>query len=67
MEKIYAAFGEIDINPCAHSLSPVVARQRIMLSEGGDGLTNKWSGKIAFVNPPFSAQLKWLRRAHDEW
>lgn len=67
MSSIYAAFGEIDIDPCAHLLSPVLARRRILLSEGGDGLTDEWSGRIAYVNPPFSALLIWLRRAHDQW
>ncbi|WP_298814657.1 DNA N-6-adenine-methyltransferase [uncultured Sphingomonas sp.] len=67
MEGIYAAFGEVDLDPCGHFLSPVVARRRILLSEGGDGLTETWSGRLAFVNPPFSELLKWLRRAHDQW
>ncbi len=26
-----------------------------------------WSGRLAFVNPPFSQLLKWLRRAHEQW
>ena len=67
MENIYAAFGPIDIDPCAHRLSPVVAKRRILLDEGGDGLADDWSGRLAFVNPPFSAQLKWLQRAHEQW
>ena len=67
METIYAAFGEIDLDPCGHPLSPVVARRRIMVSEGGDGLVDEWSGKTAFVNPPFSQLLCWLRRAYDQW
>lgn len=67
MMPIYAAFGEVDIDPCAHSLSPVIARRRITLSNGGDGLVEDWSGRLAFVNPPFSQLLKWLRRAHDQW
>lgn len=67
MAGIYAAFGNIDLDPCAHLLSPVVARRRILLSEGGDGLKDDWSGKIAFVNPPYSELLKWLRRAHQQW
>ncbi len=67
MESIHAAFGDIDIDPCAHLSSPVVARRRILLSEGGDGLTEAWSGRLAFVNPPFSQLLTWLRRAHDQW
>ncbi|QBM75885.1 helix-turn-helix domain-containing protein [Sphingomonas sp. AAP5] len=67
MASIYAAFGEIDLDPCAHLLSPVVASRRILRSEGGDGLADTWSGRVAFVNPPYSELLKWLRRAHDQW
>lgn len=67
MAGIYAAFGEIDLDPCAHLLSPVIARRRILLTEGGDGLREDWSGRVAFVNPPYSELLKWLRRAHDQW
>lgn len=67
MEHIYAAFGEVDLDPCAHRLSPVIAHRRILLDEGGDGLVDPWSGRLAFVNPPFSQYLTWLRRAHDQW
>ena len=38
-----------------------------MPDEGGDGLADEWSGRLVFVNPPFSAQLVWLRRAHEQW
>lgn len=34
MTGIYAAFGDVDLDPCAHLLSPVIARRRILLSEG---------------------------------
>ena len=67
MEHIYAAFGEVECDPCAHALSSVVARRRIMLSEGGDGLVDDWSGRLAFMNPPFSALLIWLKRAFAQW
>ena len=67
MESIYAAFGEIDLDPCGHPLSPVIAKRRMMLSEGGDGLADDWSGRTAYVNPPFSALLRWLRRAYEQW
>jgi transcriptional regulator with XRE-family HTH domain len=67
LDNIYAAFGEVDLDPCAHRLSPVIAHRRIVLADGGDGLRDDWSGRLAFVNPPFSALLKWLRRAHDQW
>ena len=67
LAKIYAAFGSVDLDPCAHLLSPVIAQRRILRSEGGNGLVDDWSGRLAFVNPPFSELLKWLRRAHDQW
>lgn len=67
MAGIYEAFGAVDIDPCGHPLSPVVAHRRILPSEGGDGLTEDWSGRLAFVNPPFSELLRWLRRAHEQW
>lgn len=67
MEHIYAAFGPVDLDPCADLRSPVVARRRILLNEGGDGLVDEWSGRLAYVNPPFSNMLAWLRRAHDQW
>lgn len=64
---VHTAFGEIDLDPCAHRLSPVVAHRRILLDEGGDGLVDDWSGRLAFVNPPFSELTRWLERAHGEW
>lgn len=67
MQSVYAAFGEIDLDPCAHPLSPVVAKRKFILEDGDDGLTDVWFGKLAYVNPPFSEQLRWLRRAHEQW
>lgn len=67
MQTIYDSFGPVDVDPCGHVLSPVEARRRFLLAEGDDGLTDDWSGGVAFVNPPFSAKLPWLRRAHSQW
>lgn len=67
LDSIYQAFGAVDLDPCAHRLSPVIAARRILPDEGGDGLANAWSGRLAFVNPPFSELLKWLRRSHEQW
>lgn len=67
MANIYAAFGDVHLDPCGHPLSPVIARHRILLSEGRDGLIDDWSGVLAFVNPPYSQLLAWLRRAHEQW
>lgn len=67
MDGIYAAFGAVDLDPCADLRSPVVAGRRILLSEGGDGLAEEWTGELAYVNPPFSNMLAWLRRAFEQW
>lgn len=67
MANIYEAFGPIDLDPCANERSPVMARRRFLLSEGDDGLADPWSGRLAYVNPPFSALLVWLRRAYEQW
>ncbi|WP_373488940.1 DNA N-6-adenine-methyltransferase, partial [Blastomonas sp.] len=67
LASIYEAFGDIDLDPCAHELSPVIARRRILQSEGGDGLSEPWLGRLVYVNPPYSKLLVWLRRAHEQW
>ncbi|WP_188823799.1 DNA N-6-adenine-methyltransferase [Novosphingobium indicum] len=60
-------WGSIDIDPCAHPESPVRARRLITLQDGGDGLRDDWSGRLAFVNPPFSRAISWLQRADEMW
>lgn len=67
LAKVHDAFGAIDLDPCGHALSPVMAKRRILLEEGGDGFVDDWSGGLAFVNPPFSEMQRWLKRAHDQW
>lgn len=67
LAAIHEAFGDIDLDPCGHALSPVMAKRRFLLLDGDNGLTDDWSGRFAFVNPPFSEQQKWLRRAHEQW
>lgn len=67
LAHIDEAFGPIDFDPCAHEASPVIAARCILLSEGGDGLRDDWSGRLAYVNPPFSEFLIWLKRAHEQW
>ncbi|WP_137406034.1 DNA N-6-adenine-methyltransferase [Sphingobium sp. MP9-4] len=60
-------WGRIDLDPCAHTESPVRATRKILLSDGGDGLRDEWSGRLAYVNPPFSRMTSWLRRADEMW
>lgn len=63
-QHIVDAFGPVNLDPCAHELSPVVADRRIMPPE--DGLMASWAGtRLAFVNPPFSNLVGWLNRSVD--
>lgn len=64
LEKVW---GRIDLDPCAHIESPVRATRKILLSDGGDGLRDEWSGHLAYMNPPFSRMSSWLRRADEMW
>jgi transcriptional regulator with XRE-family HTH domain len=65
LEKITSAFGPIDIDPCGHELSAVKAGRRIVLPECG--LSTPWSGRLAYVNPPYSAVVTWMERAAAAW
>jgi transcriptional regulator with XRE-family HTH domain len=67
LEAIYKVFGPIDLDPCGHLMSPVVARRRFILAQGDDGLRDPWFGRLAFMNPPYSELLIWLSRAHEQW
>lgn len=67
LASICDAFGPIDLDPCGHELSPVVARRRLIPEHGADGLTDTWTGRLVYLNPPFSQLLLWLRRAHEQW
>jgi len=58
MEHIYAAFGEVECDPCAHALSSVVARQRIMLLTLGASTEQRV--RFASLVPGF-----WMTRAPD--
>ena len=58
MEPIYTAFGSIDLDPCGHPSSSVVATRKFILGNGDDGLRDVWFGQSVYVNPPFSAQLQ---------
>lgn len=64
LEKVW---GPIDLDPCGHIESPVRAARKILLSDGGDGLRDAWSGRFVYVNPPFSSMTSWLRRADEMW
>jgi transcriptional regulator with XRE-family HTH domain len=51
MDRIYTAFGQVDLDPCGQPLSPVIARRCIILDDDGDGLTDDWSGRPRAEHP----------------
>ncbi|PTW49204.1 DNA N-6-adenine-methyltransferase Dam [Sphingomonas faeni] len=58
------AFGPVDLDPCGHLASSVVARRRIILPE--DGLEASWTGyDFIWLNPPYSAAVVWMEKAMD--
>lgn len=67
VRAIEDSFGKIDFDPCWHKASAVNPRNYLDVRQGDDGLRDEWSGRLVFVNPPWSAQDKWLKRAYDQW
>ncbi|PLK22441.1 hypothetical protein C0V72_14885 [Porphyrobacter sp. TH134] len=67
VQAIQSAFGTVDLDPCAHSNSPMRAANQIKKEIGGDGLNEEWEGRLVFVNPPYSRASQWLTKVNAEW
>jgi len=67
VEAIHSAFGKVDLDPCAHSRSPMQAVKQIKKEIGGDGLAQEWAARLVFVNPPYSRASQWLEKVNAEW
>ena len=67
IRAIEYSFGKIDFDPCWHPASAVRPKAYLDVRQGHNGLRNAWFGPLAFVNPPWSSQDKWLKRAYDQW
>lgn len=65
LNEVEAVFGKIDIDPCGHADAPILAARKIIPPQCG--ISSEWSGKLAFVNPPFSSVVKWMNRAASAW
>lgn len=65
LTRITFVLGVIDLDPSAHPGSPVVA-QRYHFKED-DGLKQSWLADTAFVNPPYTLNAEFIRRAHKSW
>ncbi|MDX3806156.1 MAG: DNA N-6-adenine-methyltransferase [Bosea sp. (in: a-proteobacteria)] len=56
--------GMVDVDPCAHPLSPVRAHQRYFPAD--DGLKQHWHG-TAYINPPYTRTSAFCIKAVEEW
>nr|WP_240511604.1 DNA N-6-adenine-methyltransferase [Novosphingobium panipatense] len=65
LDEIVSALGPISLDPCSAEGSHVQAARYIFEEE--DGLKTRWSGQLAFCNPPFSQAGKWLDRCYRAW
>lgn len=65
IEWVVATFGPISIDPAGDPRSFVPAER--VLTEADDGLATPWSGRSAFVNPPYSDLTRWIGRCCDAW
>jgi transcriptional regulator with XRE-family HTH domain len=67
-EALSRAVGGFSLDPCASTRDRRKARvkAKILLTEGDDGLSVPWRGKV-FVNPPYSRGLsEWVRKCFEE-
>ena len=65
IQTIIEILGPIDLDPAGDERSFVNARKTI--TENEDGLSSRWSGHLAFVNPPFSELSRWMHRCCGAW
>ena len=65
LEQVEAVFGGISIDVAGDHRSFV--RADIVLTEEEDGLSARWSGRLAFCNPPYSDLTRWIARCADAW
>jgi transcriptional regulator with XRE-family HTH domain len=65
LRAIEEAFGKISLDPCHDPRSFVQAERNLTIDN--DGLTSKWCGRLAYVNPPYSQNSRWIHRCADAY
>ncbi|WP_443026022.1 DNA N-6-adenine-methyltransferase [Sphingomonas sp. PB2P19] len=65
LAEIERSFGRFSLD-VAGDLRSYVSADRI-LTEEDNGLTTKWSGDLAWCNPPYSSLSTWIGRCADAW
>lgn len=65
LAELELSFGRISLDVAGDPRSYVSADR--ILTERDDGLTTKWSGDLAWCNPPYSSLSAWVERCADAW
>lgn len=63
-DRVLYVLSRVDLDPCGDRASPV--RARTIFTEADNGLTQRWFGR-AYVNPPYSMAMKFVRKAFDSF
>ena len=69
IDVLEQALGRFDLDPCAETDNPQLARSRasICYSEKDNGLNKPWFGTV-FVNPPYGRGIaKWVEKCRTEY
>ncbi len=65
VERVVAALGAIDVDPCANAEKTVPAGQHFTRED--DGLAQPWEGTV-FMNPPYGREIDaWVTKLLDEY
>lgn len=66
LDAVTGSFGPIDLDPCWHPSSNVIAARTISLPQCG--LASEWGASgLVFMNPPYSNIASWIAKANREW
>jgi len=67
LDLVVSVFGEIDLDPCSNSKEAPNVPAALHYTEGDDGLSQSWHGRI-YMNPPYGRVLgDWIHKLVEEF
>jgi len=63
IQEIEAEFGKIELDPCCTAEN---CKGQTGYDKDADGLSEPWTSKLVFVNPPYSDIKSWVRKCYEE-
>ena len=61
-DELHAEFG-FTLDPCSDGTN---AKCSLFFTPEDDGLAQDWGQHVVFMNPPYSANKDWVRKAYEE-